>query len=115
MSTLIVERKTQKEGGIVSPSIAITPALDENYWSYRVVLRPDQAVVAFPKFFTIGIGFAVEDDWNTNLPFSCDAREIADHIGHNRGGESITDAEIIEAIELIQAAIAADNNEAVAS
>lgn len=61
--------------------------------------------VAFPKFFTIGVGFQVEEDWNTNLPYTCDAEEIFNHIEHNRGDNTISREACIEAIEVIQAAI----------
>lgn len=105
---LTLERRDQAAGGHVGNGIAVTPALDENYWSYRVRLTDTQAVLGFPKFWTIGIGFAVEEDWNTNLPYTSDAAEIADHIGHNKGDDSISDDDVIAAIRLIQAAVAED-------
>lgn len=83
-------------------AIAITPPLDEDYWTYRVPLKHGQAIVAFPKFFTIGCGFAQEEDWNTNLPISCSAREIYAHIEHNKKYDDITREECIAAIEAIQ-------------
>ena len=43
----------------------ITPPIDEDYWAYRVRLSDTQSIVGFPKFGTVGIGFAVEEDWNT--------------------------------------------------
>jgi len=92
-------------GGIV----AITPELGGDYWSYRVVITPTQAVVGFPKFGTIGIGFAVEEeDWNTNLPYTSNAETIRTHIWDNRG-KSIRNTEanrtaVLEAIKMIQAA-----------
>ena len=84
--------------------IAITPLVDEEYWLFRVPLNDKQAVVGFPKFSTIGIGFQVEDDWNTNLPYSCEAEKIFDHISHNKGDDSITDQSCIEAIRLVKEA-----------
>ena len=30
-----------------------------------VRLSDAQAILGFPKYLTIGIGFAIEDDWNT--------------------------------------------------
>ena len=111
MSALTLERKVQHDpppittgGGI----IMITPPLDEDFWSYRVELTETQAILGFPKFGVVGIGFAEEEDWNTNLPSSADTEEILEHIGHNRGDDTITDKEILEAIELIQIAIKAD-------
>lgn len=82
--------------------IAFTPPIDEDYWLFRVPLSDNQAIVGFPKFWTIGIGFQVEEDWNTNLPFSCDAEEIYKHIAHNKGDDSISDDACIDAIKLIQ-------------
>jgi len=68
-------------GGIVF----VTPPLDDTFWLARVVVSKDQAVVAFPKFGQIGIGFQHEDkDWNTNLPYTCYAEKIYNHIRINR-------------------------------
>lgn len=61
-------------------------------------LYKDQAIVIFPKFGTIGCGFAQEEDWNTNLPLSCDAEEIYNHIRHNKKYKQITDAQCLAAI-----------------
>lgn len=75
---LVLERKEEHDNPPIGGVIMITPALNEDYWAYRVRLSEKQAIVGFPKFGTIGIGFAVEDDdWNTNLPYSgCSAEEI---------------------------------------
>lgn len=89
-------------------TVMVTPPMDEDYWTYRVRLTDRQAVVGFPKFLTIGIGFAHETDWNTNLPYVCSAAEIAEHIMHNAGEEAITTEQVIEAIKLIQAQAHAD-------
>lgn len=83
-------------------TVLVTPPVDENYWAYRVQLTDEQAVIGFPKFTTIGIGFAQEEDWNTNFPYSSPAEQIASHIWHNAGDESITREQVIEAIGLIQ-------------
>lgn len=82
--------------------VAITPAIGEDYWLIRVPVSENQAVVCFPKFFTIGIGFQKETDWNTNLPYTCSSEQIFNHISHNKGDDSITDESCIEAIELLQ-------------
>jgi len=84
----------------------ITPPIDEDYWYFRVRLNETgQAIVGFPKFGTIGIGFAQEEeDWNANLPFSCAASEIYHHIAHNKGSEAITETDCIDAIELVREA-----------
>jgi hypothetical protein len=73
-------------------------------WLFRVDLNGSQAIVGFPKFCTVGVGFLVEEDWNTNLPYKCLAEEIWNHIKHNKGDDSISDEDCVEAIRLIQAA-----------
>jgi hypothetical protein len=82
--------------------ILITPPLDDDYWAFRVAVSEKQAIVGFPKFFTIGVGFQHEEDWNTNLPYQCEADEIFNHISHNKGDDSIPDELCIEAIKLVQ-------------
>ncbi len=83
--------------------VAVTPPLDGSYWAYRVMLTKKQAIIAFPKFFTMGIGFQVEaEDWNTNLPYTSQAEEIYNHIAVNKGDEAITKEICIEAIKLLQ-------------
>ena len=106
---LTLERRTQtnETPNIVMPSgglVSMTPPIDEDYWEFRVRLTDTQAIVGFPKFNTIGIGFAVEEDWNTNLPYRCDAEDILDHIWHNAGEESITREDVLEAIRMVQRA-----------
>ena len=87
----------------------VSPINDEDYWTYRVVVGEHQAVVGFPKFSTIGIGFAVEgDDWNINRPYTTDTDVIWQHIRCNKGDEAIPDEWCIEAIQIIQAAATAD-------
>ncbi len=73
-------------------------------WTHRVKLTDRQAILGFPKFATIGIGFAVEDDgWD--LPYTVDAERIYEHIACNKGDDLISRQDCIEAIRLIQAAI----------
>lgn len=84
--------------------LMVTPPLNEDYWLFRVKLFEGQAIVGFPKFNTIGIGFAQEEDWNTNLPYTCDAEMIYNHIKHNKAYDDIPDDECLEAIRLIQQA-----------
>ena len=100
-----VNRKfTQAKDTIVGDRvIMITPLpLDADYWLYRVKLKHGQAILAFPKFGQIGCGFAKEEDWNTNLPISCPAEMIFDHIKHNKRYKDISAVQCIEAIKLIQ-------------
>lgn len=87
-------------------AILLAPRIDESYWLFRVPLSEKQAVVGFPKFGTIGIGFQDEEDWNANLPYQVPAEAIYAHIKRNKGDEAITDARCLEAIRLIQAAAA---------
>jgi hypothetical protein len=83
----------------------VTPPIREGYWLFRVKVSETQAVVGFPKFNTIGIGFEVEgDDWNTNLPYRQDAERIYQHIRKNKGSPRIRKADCIAAIKLIQEA-----------
>lgn len=106
---LILERRAGVEdSGMLDPSVAITPPIDETYWSYRVMVSEVQAILGFPKFWTVGIGFAREQDWNTNLPHTCPADEIFDHISHNKGDPSIPDERCIEAIQMVQDAVRED-------
>ena len=85
--------------------LSITPPIDGNYWVLRVPLSDTQAIVTFPKFFTFGIGFQEEEDWNTNLPYNQSAECIFDHISHNKGDDKISDADCIAAINLIKETI----------
>lgn len=82
--------------------LLFTPPIDDDYWLLRVELSPAQAVVAFPKFGTIGIGFQHEEDWNTNLPYSSEAQAIFNHIAHNKGDDSVPDEDCVAAIRLLQ-------------
>jgi hypothetical protein len=92
-------------------AIMCTPPIDKDYWLFRVAVSEKQAIVCFPKFGTFGIGFQVEEDWNTNLPYTCNSREIYNHIKHNKGDESITDADCLEAIRMIKQACGKFNPE----
>lgn len=105
--TLTLERnsklvKDPSEGSF----IMFTPPVGAaDYWLLRVKVSANQAIIAFPKFSTIGIGFAKEKDWNTNLPWACSTEKIFNHIKHNKGRGNISDARCIEAIKMIQYAI----------
>ncbi|MEW1548417.1 hypothetical protein [Streptomyces tsukubensis] len=106
--TLTLERANQPDQTAVIGPSALTPPISEDYWAYRVRVADGQAILGFPKFLTIGIGFAVEVDWNTNLPYTCTAEQIYEHIQHNRGDDAITRETCLDAIRLIQAAIRED-------
>jgi hypothetical protein len=107
---LRLERKEQAdETPVLGGVLMLTPGLGPDYWAYRVAVSEGQAVVGFGKFGTIGIGFAIEEDWNSNLPCRMiGAEEIFDHIKHNKGDDTIPDARCIEAIRMIRAAAAED-------
>jgi hypothetical protein len=110
--TLTLERRDQQnKTPILGGGIAmLTPAIDEDYWAYRVRLSDGQAIVGFPKFMTIGIGFAVEEDWNTNLPYTCETEEIFEHIRDNKGDDEIADDDVRAAIALVQEAAREDRD-----
>ena len=91
--------------GNLGNGVLITPLINEDFWMMRVPVSDIQAVVCFPKFGTIGIGFQVEDDWNTNLPYTKSSAVIFDHIAHNKGDVGINDGDCVTAIEMLQAAI----------
>lgn len=99
---LRLEIRGQADKTTVAGGALLAPQVDEDYWAYRVKVSDKQAVVGFPKFGTIGIGFAVEEDWNTNLPYSCDVDTIFRHIAHNKGDDSISDEDCREAIRMIK-------------
>ncbi len=104
---LILETRDQANGTVTvaGGAIAMSPPTGEDYWSYRVRLTEAQAVLGFPKYSTIGIGFAVEDDWNTNLSYSSPTDLILNHILDNKGDDTIDDADVREAILMIQRAV----------
>lgn len=105
---LTVETRAQENRTPIIGGLALTPRLGNDYWSHRVRLTDQQAIVAFPKFSSTGIGFAVEaEDWNCNLPWRCDADEIYDHIEPNKGDDTISREDCVAAIRLIQDAIRA--------
>jgi hypothetical protein len=91
-----------------SCGVMVTPPIDENYWIFRVKLCKDQSVIGFPKFGMVGVGMALEEDWNTNLPLSPtispqeNAETIANHIFCNKKYKSITKQMVIDAILLIE-------------
>ena len=98
-----VEANTTFKFGENGGTMAITPPLDADYFIARVPLFKDQAIVIFPKFFTIGCGFAKEEeDWNTNLPLSTEAEQIYNHIKVNKHYDEITDEQCIAAIRELQ-------------
>lgn len=113
---LTVERRNQEnETGVAQIDeagvVLVAPLVDEDYWSYRVKLSDTQAIVGFPKYNTIGVGFAVEEDWNTNLPYSVGVDRLFKHIKHNKGDKTILDTDVRRAIKLIIAAVKEDCGE----
>ncbi len=86
--------------------LMFTPAISEDYWIMRVKVYRNQAIVAFPKFGLIGVGFAQESDWNTNLPYNMSAETLYKHIERNKKYKALTKERCIQAIKMIQAACA---------
>ena len=84
--------------------IMFTPSINSEYYIMRVVLYKDQALVAFPKFGLIGIGFAIESDWNTNLPYQVEAERLYRHIRCNKKYRAITKQTCLEGLKLLQEA-----------
>jgi hypothetical protein len=115
VSELILERREQPDrtgvADLPGGQILLTPPISEDYWEYRVRVADGQAVVGFPKFNTIGIGFAVEEDWNTNLPYTVATDEIVSHIWHNRGKSKPKRKLVTEAVRMIQAAATEDREQ----
>ena len=105
INSVFVEADTSYSVG--AGVVMITPPIDGAYWIMRVQLSDKQAIVCFPKFGTIGIGFQEEKDWNTNLPYTCDVLKIFNHIKHNKGDEAILDDTCILAITDLQNVIRA--------
>lgn len=85
-------------GGVVM----FTPNIGKDYWLFRVKVSKNQAILGFPKFYQIGVGFAKEKNSNTNLPTYCDSEKIFNHIKDNKGSKNISDAECIKAIQMIR-------------
>jgi hypothetical protein len=114
VTKLILERREQRNATDVIPvpyavgEIFMSPVVEEEYWSYRVRLSATQAVVGFPKYSGIGIGFAVEEDYNVNLPYSTHESDIFWHIIRNKGDDSIPDDDVRAAISMIRSAVIAD-------
>jgi hypothetical protein len=84
--------------------IMFTPAINQDYYIMRVVLYKDQALVAFPKFSLIGVGFAIESDWNTNLPYQTETERLYEHIKVNKKYRAITKQTCLEGLKLLQEA-----------
>ena len=84
--------------------IMFTPDISEDYWLMRVVLYKDQSIVAFPKFGMIGIGFAIESDWNTNLPYQTDTERLYNWIKRNKKYRAITKQTCLEGLKMLQEA-----------
>jgi hypothetical protein len=84
--------------------IMFTPAINKDYWIMRIKLYKNQALVAFPKFGLIGVGFAIESDWNTNLPYQTSPQRLYEHIKVNKKYDQLTRERCIEGLKLLQAA-----------
>jgi len=78
-------------------------------WYYRVALGCGQAVIGFPKFTTIAIGFQAEPvHLDLNYSYDRGTETIFRHIYPNKGSSEIGDARCREAIRMVQEAAARD-------
>lgn len=102
VADLVLEVREQEDKTATIGPVSLTPPVSGDYWAYRVRVADGQAIIGFPKFTTVGIGFAKETDWNTNLPYTCDTDEIYEHIKHNKGKGSISREACLQAIRMIQ-------------
>jgi hypothetical protein len=103
MPALLLETKPQANRTTTYGAVALAPPVSADYWLYRVKLSDTQAMLGFPKYATIGVGFAREDcDYNANLPYTCDAKAIYAHIRDNKGDPRISDSDCLAAIRMIQ-------------
>ena len=75
---------------------------EDDYWAFRVWLSKDQAIISFPKFCTLGVGFLREQEsWNTNLPCQSGFGHIWEHIKKNKGDSSIKDTDCLLALKMV--------------
>ncbi len=84
-------------------SFIMTPSINGNEdWLFRVKVSDKQAIISFPKLSTLGVGFAQENkDWNRNLPCTCETQTVWNHIKGNKGDDSISDQDCVEAIKIV--------------
>jgi hypothetical protein len=104
MSTdLQLEIRETADTSQVFPGVYLTPLEigEDDYWLLRVKVSDKQAIIGFPKFGTIGVGFLQEEDWNTNLPYDVGSEGIWEHIRHNKGDDTIPDERCLEALKLV--------------
>lgn len=96
----------KKEGLTLLPDILMTPTSigNEDYWLFKVQLSEKQSLIAFPKYTGYGIGFEHEEDWNTNLPYQCDAMKIYNHIKGNKADADIDWRDCVSAIDMLRGA-----------
>lgn len=100
---IVCSSEEGKSLGLISPDVG------PEYWVFRVKLVKDQAIVAFPKIGLLGVGFALEEDWNCNLPINRretdeDLAELWRHIRRNKKYPSITKKMGMEALRMIRRA-----------
>lgn len=104
----VINKGENSQFKLGNTKVMFTPPIGKDYWIFRVQVSEKQAVIGFPKFGSCGVGFQVEDDdWNTNLPSSCETMKLYNWIKCNKrveGDVHITDRRCIEAVELIQKA-----------
>lgn len=75
---------------------------EDDYWAFRVKVSKDQAIISFPKFSTLGVGFLREkESWNTNLPCQSGFERIWEHIKKNKGDPAILDMDCLLALKMV--------------
>lgn len=94
---------SRKQQGQLFSGISLPPAIGKDYWLFRVKIKYNQSVVAFPKHGTLGIGFQYEKYYDTNLPYEKDSATIYNHIKGNR--RCAKKDKCIQAIEMLKKSI----------
>jgi hypothetical protein len=102
---LVLERRSPDP-----PPLDFThPWADGVPWYYRVAVSDRQAVVGFPKFSTVGIGFEDEPgSLDLNLGYDRGTETIFRHVYSNKGDAAIADDACRQAISMVRDAAARD-------
>ncbi len=94
--------KTKFFGGTGAICMMTPSAIGEDdYWAFRVRLSETQAIISFPKFCTLGVGFQRETNWNTNLPCQSGVESLWRHIKQNKGDDAISDEDCLRALKMV--------------
>jgi hypothetical protein len=102
-------RSQEDQTRVPGTNISIGRSGAEDYWTYRVDLTENQALIGFPKHGTIGIDFL--HNRGEDLPYTSDPEYLADFFAPGRleGGDTeISRAAVIRAIKMIREAVVED-------